>query len=47
MKEFVWLIILANLIAWPVAYWFTKRWIGDFQYRIDLLGLSHTWIGKE
>ncbi len=40
MKEFVWLIALANLVAWPVAYWFAKRWIGDFQYRIDLLGFE-------
>ncbi|MEQ9403638.1 MAG: FtsX-like permease family protein [Cyclobacteriaceae bacterium] len=36
MKEFVLLIILANLIAWPIAYLFVKRWISDFQYRIDL-----------
>lgn len=40
MKEFVLLIVLANLIAWPVAYLFVKRWISDFQYRIDLLGVD-------
>lgn len=41
MKEFVLLIILSNLIAWPIAYLFVKRWINDFQYRIDLLGIDN------
>lgn len=41
MKDFVLLIILSNLIAWPIAYWFVKRWISDFQYRIDLLALDN------
>ena len=37
MKEFVLLIVLANLVAWPIAYLFVDRWISDFQYRINLL----------
>lgn len=41
MKEFVLLIILANLIAWPIAYLFVDRWISDFQYRIDLLNVQN------
>ncbi|MEQ8237814.1 MAG: FtsX-like permease family protein [Cyclobacteriaceae bacterium] len=41
MKEFVLLITLANLIAWPIAYLFVERWISDFQYRIDLLDISN------
>lgn len=41
MKEFVFLIVLANLITWPIAYWFTDRWISDFQYRIDLLSVNN------
>lgn len=44
MKEFIWLIIIANLVAWPIAYIFTRRWIGDFQYRIDLLDLDNVVI---
>ena len=39
-REFVWLIVIANLIAWPVAYFFLQKWISDFQYRIDLLGIE-------
>lgn len=41
MKEFVILIALANIITWPIAYWFTDRWISDFQYRINLLSLNN------
>ncbi len=28
-------IILANLIAWPLAYFFMKKWLQNFNYRID------------
>ncbi|MEQ9021276.1 MAG: FtsX-like permease family protein, partial [Pseudomonadales bacterium] len=41
MKEFVILIILANVIAWPIAFYFLKGWISDFQYRIDLWGIDN------
>ncbi|UCE40269.1 MAG: ABC transporter permease [Candidatus Aminicenantes bacterium] len=34
--EFVAAIILANLIAWPAAYYFMKKWLANFAYRIDL-----------
>ncbi len=44
MREFVWLIALANIVAWPVAYFFLTRWISDFQYRIDLLGVDNLMI---
>ncbi len=40
MKEFVWLIVLSNIIAWPIAYLFVSRWVSDFQYRIDLFGID-------
>ena len=35
-KEFVVLLIIANLIAWPAAYYFVSRWLEDFAYRIDI-----------
>ncbi|GAB4236478.1 MAG: ABC transporter permease [Ekhidna sp.] len=44
MKEFVLLIILANVIAWPIAFYFLKSWISDFQYRIDLMALNNLLI---
>ena len=35
-SEFTKWVLLANLIAWPVAYFFVKNWLQDFVYRIDL-----------
>ena len=35
-KEFIWLLCLATLIAWPVAWYFVNRWLQNFAYRIDL-----------
>ena len=29
-------IILANIIAWPLAYYYINKWIQDFAYRINL-----------
>jgi putative ABC transport system permease protein len=33
-------VLLANVIAWPVAYWLMQRWLAGFAYRIEL----HWWI---
>src|ERR1700754_1487320 len=29
-------VILANLIAWPVAWWVMRDWLNGFDSRIDL-----------
>jgi len=29
-------VLLANIIAWPVAYYFMNRWLQNFAYRIEL-----------
>jgi putative ABC transport system permease protein len=34
-KEFMKWIILANLIAWPAAFYFMREWLADFAYRIN------------
>ena len=34
-KEFVVLILIANLIAWPIAHYGVEHWLRDFAYRID------------
>ncbi len=36
IREFSIWVILANIIAWPLAYFAIKRWLQDFQYRIDI-----------
>jgi putative ABC transport system permease protein len=35
-KEIVILILVANVIAWPVAYYFMKDWLNSFAYHIDM-----------
>jgi len=35
-KDFAKLVLLANVVAWPVAYFTMNKWLGDFAYRIDL-----------
>ena len=35
-KDFIKLVLLANVIAWPVAYFAMNKWLQDFAYRIDL-----------
>ncbi|HVO75921.1 MAG TPA: FtsX-like permease family protein, partial [Ignavibacteriaceae bacterium] len=39
-KDFLILVVLSNLIAWPVAYYFMNKWLEDFAYRIDI----HWWM---
>ncbi|RJP66952.1 MAG: ABC transporter permease [Ignavibacteriales bacterium] len=34
--EFVILVIIANIIAVPVAYYFMNKWLEDFAYRIEI-----------
>ncbi|QMU31215.1 ABC transporter permease [Adhaeribacter radiodurans] len=35
-RDFLKLVVLANLLAWPVAWWGMHRWLQDFEYRITL-----------
>lgn len=35
-REFALLVLAANVLAWPVAYYATTRWLSSFAYRIDL-----------
>ncbi len=36
-KDFIKWIILANVIAWPIAYYTLSAWLQVFAYRIDLI----------
>ena len=35
-KDFVKLVIIANLIAWPIAWFAVYNWLNDFAYRISI-----------
>jgi putative ABC transport system permease protein len=35
-KEFTRWVLVANLIAWPIAYYAMSRWLENFAYRVDI-----------
>ena len=35
-REFIWLILIATLAAWPLGYFIMKNWLQDFPVRIQL-----------
>ena len=35
VRDFVKLVLIAVVIAWPVAYLFMRRWLETFAYRIN------------
>ena len=36
IRKFVFLILTANMIAWPIAYLLMNRWLQDFAYRVRI-----------
>ncbi len=40
-REIVMLIIAANLVAWPVAWYFMNQWLHSFAYHIDMSILAY------
>lgn len=39
-KEFIKLILIANLISWPLAYYLMNSWLQDFAFRIEINPLT-------
>jgi putative ABC transport system permease protein len=35
-KDFLWLVLIASLIAFPVAWWAMSQWLGSFAYRVGI-----------
>lgn len=35
-REYLWLIVMANILAWPVAYFAMQDWLTHFMYRVSL-----------
>ena len=38
-REFIFLVLLANIIAWPIAYYLMHDWLSGFAYQTDLNAL--------
>ncbi len=43
--EIAWLILIATVIAWPVAWYFTDQWLNSFAYRIPNGMLTYALAG--
>lgn len=39
-KEFVYLVFIANIVAWPLAYFLMREWLRNFAYRVNM----ESWI---
>jgi len=39
-KEFVYLVLIANVVAWPLAYFLMRGWLQNFAYRVNM----ESWI---
>ncbi|MGV3527709.1 MAG: ABC transporter permease [Flavisolibacter sp.] len=35
-KNFLWLVLLASVAAFPIAWWAMNKWLEDFAYRVHL-----------
>ncbi|MGN6298394.1 MAG: ABC transporter permease [Ginsengibacter sp.] len=35
IKEYAWLILIANIIAWPLAYTLVNHWLQSYAYRVE------------
>ncbi len=35
-KEFAILVLIANIFAWPIAYFLMTKWLQNFAYRVDM-----------
>ncbi|MEQ9593635.1 MAG: ABC transporter permease, partial [Cyclobacteriaceae bacterium] len=35
-REFLFLVLIANIIAWPLAWWLMNSWLQGFPYRIEI-----------
>ena len=35
-KDFIKLVLLANLVAWPLTYWGIGQWLDNYAFRIDV-----------
>jgi ABC-type antimicrobial peptide transport system permease subunit len=39
-KDFLQLVLLSCLIAFPLAWWVMHNWLQDYQYRVNI----HWWV---
>lgn len=35
-KDFLKLVLIANVLAWPASWWFMQQWLSQFAYRVSI-----------
>lgn len=35
-RHFLWLLLIGNVLAWPIGYFVMNKWLEDFAFRIDI-----------
>jgi putative ABC transport system permease protein len=36
LKEYIWMVLIANVVAWPVAYYLMNKWLQNFVYHTKI-----------
>jgi ABC-type antimicrobial peptide transport system permease subunit len=44
-SEYLVIVLVANIFAWPLAYYVMNKWLQDFAYRIDLTWTTFAFAG--
>ncbi|MBO0937477.1 ABC transporter permease [Fibrella sp. HMF5335] len=45
LREYVWVILLANALAWPLAYWLLSGWLATYAYHAQLTASPFALVG--
>ncbi len=43
-REFIWLVLVASIVAIPVAWYFINQWLGGYAYRIEILDYWYVFV---
>ena len=35
-KDFIKWVLISNIIAWPISYYFASKWLESFTYKVDI-----------
>ena len=44
-KEFIMLVVVANVIAWPIAYYGMMKWLANFSYKTNIAFTTFLFAG--
>ena len=45
LKEYAWILLIANAISWPIAYWFMTNWLAEYAYHTPLTWSPFVLVG--